>query len=461
MLLVNFTFENYGSFRDEQAFTMSRIDVPTAADIQGASDNVGGWARPDVSTAAAIYGANASGKSRFLHALAYMSRFVRTSFDEGDADSGTGITPFLLDPSSRDKPSSFFAEFIADDGLRYKYWFTVDAVQVRDEMLSVYQSRQPSLLYSRSVDGDGAQSVEFGSKFKGAKRQAWEITRRNSLLLSAAAKVDNKTIMPAYRALGREIAFYNAANYDSEIPAIKRYYERDTSRFEVLSDLLSYADVGITGMRVQQRSLDEHLSTLVDAIVQGADARTSPEVLDALTKDMHTELAFRHHGADMDEWLPMQLESDGTVAALSFMSVALLALASGGVALVDEIDRSLHPVLVRELVGLFVDPATNPHQAQLIFTTHDETLIDESGEDRLLHRDQVWLTQKAADGASELVAITEYGLPRKAENIGRNYIHGVYGAIPLPTLHLRVAEALNRLDDNAKSKDASHGGGTR
>ncbi|MBM6998873.1 ATP-binding protein [bacterium] len=454
MLLVNFTFENCGSFRDEQAFTMSRIDVPSAPDASGAEDGAGGWTHPTVSTAAAVYGANASGKSRFLRALAYVSRFVRTSFDEGDADSGTGVTPFLLDVSSRDKPSSFFVEFIADDGLRYKYWFTVDATQVRDEMLSVYRTRQPSLLYARSMGEDGAQSIEFGASFKGAKRQAWEITRRNSLLLSAAAKIDNKTIMPAYRALGREIAFYNASAYNAEIPAIKQDFERNTGRFEVLSELLSYADVGITGMRVQRRSVDDGISALMGALVQGMDGNASPETIAALTKEMQTELAFRHRGADTDEWLPMQLESDGTIAALSFMSVALLALASGCVALVDEIDKSLHPVLVRELVGLFVDPATNPHQAQLIFTTHDGSLIDESGGDRLLHRDQVWLTQKAADGASELIAITEYGLPRKAENIGRNYMHGVYGAIPLPTLHLRVAQALARLDgDGGATKD--------
>lgn len=114
--------------------------------------------------------------------------------------------------------------------------------------------------------------------------------------------------------------------------------------------------------------------------------------------------------------------------------------------LIDEIDTSLHPALVKELVALYADPETNPHGSQLIFTTHDMSLINQSGSaNRLLDPDQIWLVEKNKDGASELFPVTDLSI-RKGENIGKNYLNGVYGAMPRPDFHTVFSQIMNGAD---------------
>ena len=113
---------------------------------------------------------------------------------------------------------------------------------------------------------------------------------------------------------------------------------------------------------------------------------------------------------------------------------------------IDEIDTSLHPALVKELVALYADAETNPHGSQLIFTTHDVSLINQSGSaKRLLAPDQIWLVEKNKEGVSELFPVTNLGI-RNMENIGKNYLNGVYGAIPRPDFHTVFAQIVNVVD---------------
>ena len=126
--------------------------------------------------------------------------------------------------------------------------------------------------------------------------------------------------------------------------------------------------------------------------------------------------------------------------ALSFYALALDCLEHGRTMLIDELDTSLHPTLVREFVSLFANPETNPNQAQLFFTTHDVSLISVSqGPTRVLDRDQVWFCEKDDCGRTGLIPATAYS-PRREENLGRNYLNGVYGALPRPTFQSLTAD---------------------
>jgi AAA15 family ATPase/GTPase len=158
------------------------------------------------------------------------------------------------------------------------------------------------------------------------------------------------------------------------------------------------------------------------------------------------KLAFTHQGKDCKAVFNRSQESNGTLAMLAFFSMALRAIHNGEVAIVDEIDTSLHPILVEQLVELFKDPATNPNEAQLIFTTHDTSLITKSGNDeRPLARDQIWFVEKDCYGAATLYPLTSVQ-SREAENHGRNYLHGIYGAIPDPVFHERFAHVIQLLN---------------
>ena len=435
MLLINFSFENFRSFREAQQFSMERFGRKAPSETDGA------WERPDLSTVAAFYGPNASGKSNFIAALSCLSRLVRDGYSRGVGGASLPCEPYLLGRDGEGSPVSFLADFVADDGVRYVYELSVSGNEVSYEALRAYYTNRPSVLFER--DAKREHPVKFGKYFSGPKAQLWEIVRPGSLLLSAAEATGNESTQAAFSALSSGIGAYDASCYESELSNLKRSALRgDRTLVPRLSELVRYADFGIKGIAV--RRADDPPDVDVDAVLGalGLDGE-SEEDRSALTDDLRTvwanDVFFLHGGDGGDVWFPSSRESDGTIAALSFFSVALRTLGSGGLILVDEIDRSLHPMLVKDFVDLFLDERTNPRQAQLVFTTHDVSLMMSAGSfDRLLDRDQVWLVQKNGEGESELVPATDYGV-RAGENMGRNYLNGVYRALPHPCFHEAVA----------------------
>lgn len=425
-MLIDFSFSNYRSFRDEQCFSMTRD--------KRFSD--GSFA--DRSTIAAVYGSNASGKSNFLRALQMMADMVRTSYSQGNAGTDIPRDPFLLGRRERSEGSSFFAEFLAGDNQRYRYWFRFNDDVILYEELSVYKligdrtSSHPTRLFSRDENG-----ISFGSAFRGPRAQVKKTIelRPNALVLSAAAAAGIACTQPAFEFFVEGITFCDAQGYRDEQPRILGEFNRKTSFAKELALLIRYADFGIVDVRSAPVNIDR--AVVDDLKVQireslGAD----PDKLDQLfARGQSSELQFEHTGAGAPVAFNEGNESQGTIAALSFFSLALRQLARPTVTLIDEIDTSLHPSLVEEFIALFTDRATNPHGSQLIFTTHDASLINVSGSaDRLIDPDQVWLVEKDKNGASALYPVTDLKV-RKEENIGRNYLNGVYGAVPKPAFH--------------------------
>lgn len=423
-MLVNFTFENHKSFRDVQQFSMEL------------NDSQEGWRVPGVSSVAAIYGANASGKSNFLDAVAFLSELLIHGF-AGDDDTQIPVMPFTLDASSGNSDTVLFSEVLADDGTRYKYHIELNAKEITYESLLAYKSNRPSLLFERTSANSGGDSnkdraISFGASLQGAKKQVWSITRPNVPFLSAAAVSGNEMLTRAYDAIAKSIAFYSASSYRSELKRIKEHFAaNDTVAFK-LKKLIRYADFGITDIRLSEGEVEDDIVKMVEE--REVDPQAKQQLLDHFRKVYASDLMFKHEGKLGSAWLPSRMESEGTIAALAFLSATIRVLETGKTALVDEIDQSLHPLLVRELVKLFADPKTNPKQAQLIFTTHDVSLINVGSLGRVLARDQVWLAQKDDSGISELIPVTAYS-PRKEDNLGRNYMNGVYDGLPFITLH--------------------------
>ena len=443
-MLINFTFKNFRSFRDEQQFSMLR-DGARGADA---------WAHPEVSTACAIYGPNASGKSNLLRAVEFASGMVRDSYRGGPRGALGPYDPFLLSAGTEGEPVESFVEFIAPDGLRYKYWFSTLPKQVVSEELVVYRSSAPSLLFSRWVE-DGGQRVKFGPSLKGPKQQLWQLTKPETLLLSVAGASGLEATLPAYEAMAGMFGFYDAPSYEGETLEVKTSVGRGGAVSDALPRLLKCADLGISGIETRDSTPDPLVMQSLEQMI--AIGGFSGDQADAVRRSVTTDL-FYGHVAEGGEtrWFPSKQESDGTRAATSFFSAAIRTLASGSVALVDEIDASLHPTLVEALVELFTDPVTNPNQAQLIFTTHDVSLINKSGrENMVLERDQVWLVDKDERGASSLVPVTDFS-PRPDENLGRNYLNGVYRALPTPSIKEAVASAMRAMREE---RDAAGKGG--
>lgn len=438
-MLVDFSFSNYRSFRDTQSFSMSR---DTRFD-EGAFDGT--------STVTAVYGANASGKSNFLKALWAMSLMVRTSYSQGDATSRIQREPFALDPQSQADPSDWYSEFIASDGQKYRYWFRCDDNRVLYEELTVFKlidgrlSTHMARLFSREET-----KISFGASFRGPKAQVKKTIelRPNALLLSAAAAAGIECIQPAFEFLTSGINYCDATGFQAEEPRILSEFNRKSDYSKHLAQLIQYADFGINNVRSAQVNVDQDaMESLKQQLSEQLNA--DPKKVDQLFAGAQsTELRFDHAGAGTTAAFGMNDESRGTLAALSFFSLALRQLAKTSVTLIDEIDTSLHPTLVKEFIGLFTDPETNPYGSQLIFTTHDASLINASGSsERVIDPDQIWLVEKDPDGASEIYPVTDLKV-RREENIGKNYLNGVYGAVPKPDFHSLFARIIGKDADS-------------
>jgi predicted ATPase len=398
-MLLTFRTENVRSFRGALELSL----LATALAEEGVPHEVpwraGG--RPiRVLPAAGVFGANASGKSNLLRAIADMRDLVLGSFRQADPGGGIRRTAFRLDPSKAGAPSRFEVDLVLH-GIRHEYGFMVDDERVLEEWAYRYPRGKAALLFRR--DGD---AVTLGEHNRAKGRAVVEILRPNSLLLSAAAAANHPDLLPLRQWFGQNLVLAEPGSRPYRWAFTAELLRREDRRAHVLA-LLRAADLGITDARVREPDSADPGGDLVEPIV-----------------------VLSHHGAGADIDFDAAEESLGTLVWLGLAGPVVEALAHGSVLLVDEIEASLHPALVAQLVRLFQDQESNRHGAQLIFNSHAATLLGDSGSERALGRDQVWFTEKAHDGATMLYSLADLS-PRGDEAIGRRYLAGRYGAVPI------------------------------
>jgi hypothetical protein len=211
--------------------------------------------------------------------------------------------------------------------------------------------------------------------------------------------------------------------------------EGSPERARRIGELLTLADIGVCGLEIVREKPDEKMQARIVRIIAAALEQEKPAEMDSALESTgqpeNVRVQLSHQassGAHVS--LPFDTESAGTRALFGLAGPVLHALENGMVLLVDEIDTSLHSVLVAQLIELFRDETLNPKQAQLIFSSHDTTYLGGLVSDPpLLDRDQIWFVQKANDGASAVYPLTDFK-PRKMENLERGYLQGRYGAVP-------------------------------
>ena len=432
-MLLAFRAGNVRSFRDELELSL----LATTLAEQGVPHTVpwrqGG--RPiQVLPAAGIFGANASGKSNLLRAMSDMRRQVLYSFSHGDPERGMPRSAFRLDAAQQSSPSRFEVDLVLH-GIRHEYGFVIDDAQVLEEWAYRYPHGKAALLFRR-VGAD----VTLGERNRVKGRAVVEILRPNSLLLSAAAAANHPDLVPLRRWFADNLLLAEASSRARRWAYTTGLLQQERRHDQVLG-LLQAADLGITDARV--REVDpEFLERIKRAtrIIQGREEE--PEDTDSETDILEPRIVLSHRGPDGTVEFDADEESLGTMVWFGLAGPVINALANGSVLLVDEIEASLHPALVTQLVRLFQDPGTNPRGAQLIFNSHEASLLGDSGGERVLGRDQVWFTEKGHDGASRLYPLSDLS-PRSDEAIGRRYLAGRYGATPILTTEEFAEVALN------------------
>jgi energy-coupling factor transporter ATP-binding protein EcfA2 len=398
VMILRFEVENYKSIKNPLVF-----DWECSALKDSSPDNLiklgKGVSEKKI---VAIYGANASGKSNAISSLAEMGKLVVAS-PTLTPGSKLDYHPFLFDENTPKKPTRF-AISLSLDGIRYDYAFAYDGQSIVSEKLAYAPHHYTILVYERR-----GEQYRFGNEEKALKPYV-ALTSQNKLFLGTAASFNQA----ACRAVFAFFAHDLLVDFHNQI-----------FQGEAGSDLLE----GLTSKLIAEASFRDFALSFLQAADLGIDALLVKDA-DVPTKGTGSYqvgeekygIYLSHRIGEKSYLLPLEQESDGTKSIL-FLSY-FFALSSEGekVLLVDELDQSLHTLLIPFLVNLFAQRCL---KSQFIFTTHDPSLLRESS----LRRDEYYFTEKGDDAGTSLFSLHDFSV-RKNAGIEDEYLKGRYGAIP-------------------------------
>lgn len=412
-MLIEFRVKNFRSLRDEQVLSLVASKDKTLHDTHTLATGL--KAAPHLLGSAVVYGANASGKSNLVKALHYMRAVVLESATVIQPGQTYAVQPFRLDDASAGQPTEFEVTFLLD-GVRYQYGFAMTPRRIVSEHLLVYKAFKPQRWFERRFDDDSGRDVyAFGPGLKGA-RHLWEgATRPNALFLSMAVQLNSEVLRPVFDWFVNHLVIINELTPLAPQFSIQMLQQAEGRK--QICEFLRAADISIADIEVVTRKVPGQ-SVHFDLVAGKTEVRAE-EI------EEH-QLRFSHVTSQGRAVFDVMDESNGTRNLLCLAGPVLDILKKGLTLVIDELDTSLHTLLVRELVRLFHQPEINTGGAQLIFTTHDTSLLDAPG---LFRRDQVWFVEKDAEQASTLVALAEFS-PRKNEALERGYLTGRYGGVP-------------------------------
>lgn len=417
MHLLRFTFENHKSFRDEAILDLTRSSLTTLRPPKGTT-----WT-DHIHHVDGIYGANASGKTNVLDALHYAVSAIGASATAWLDRPSFIRKPFVLDNSSASELSKFELEFV-HSGERYQFQFTTNPDGIIEETLRTVNVRWKTI-FTRTSDG----------RVNGLSRL--HLVAPRELALSRAAQLNIPTVKPIWKSIMRGFDIYRVGDREvsERLDRIARQLHERTLSLNELVTLAQIADTGITHIEVEEQTLPPEIAKLFTRIINGkseetiaeeSEQRESSEDSEQLSEFIARNLLFRHGTGNGK--LRESEESTGTMAWLALGTAVVNALRHGQVLVVDELGSSLHPQLSHLIIDWFEDPTINTTGAQLIFTSHDMSLLDAGRGDRE-KREQVWFVEKDAVGASELFNLGDFSL-QKGSNIVKQYLEGRFGGIP-------------------------------
>lgn len=430
-MLISFSLTNYKTFRERAEWTMVATDDTTFE-----KDNVATVSEFGLRLlkSAAVYGANASGKSKLIQVLGLMKALVR-GLRKISPDEAFPVEPFRLNPTAASQPSETEIIFISA-GIRYRYGFEATATHVAAEWLftkSPEQEAETEVFYRNEqtieLPADGGSQLRY-------LRDA-DIVRKNELLLPRAADNNSPEALQVYE-------WFQGLNLITAL---------DTARYRhvlidllnspewapILLELVQAADLSIMAAEPDILDMDNLPDDLpAEAAQQMRTAVAEATKLTHIWRDVRTQ----HQVYDDDHrslgsiWFGLKKEeSHGTLQFFTLMALMLDTLRSGKVLVVDELETALHPQLVRKIISLFHSPLYNIHGAQLLFNTHDTNLL---AADSPFRRDQIWFTEKDKYGAAKLYSLVDFepaapaqpGQPMRFDHLERDYLNGRFGAVP-------------------------------
>lgn len=420
-MLIQFSVTNFLSFRDETVLSLS-----TNKD-NSHSENLLSFKNEHILPSVAIYGANAAGKSNLHKALTAAIIMIRNS-NNLQVDQPLMVTPFLLDSKSRFDKTKFDFIYTYND-VKYEYGFVLDSNQVWEEYLYEYKSSKPSLIFERSE----INKYKFTTKTKSQLSQIVDKNTSNKLFLATATSWNSDLTRDAYMWFATMIDTYDSQNLeDLMYTEFDRHQNNnDSSLNTFMLHLLKKADINISNFNYE--SIKREVNQLPFELPPELQGLMNPipsakKVLEQ--RRIVTSHQVVENGEKKEYPLNYFDESNGTKRLFTYGPVLKNALENGRTIIIDEIDNALHPAMTKSLIEMFQNPNINKNNAQLIFNTHEISLLDLN----LFRRDQIYFVEKNnKTGVSDLYSLDEFS-PRKSENIQKGYLQGRYGAMPFVNL---------------------------
>ena len=417
-MLIDFSVTNFRSILERQTLSMAASTYFKELEslntfIPDQNDGV-----PRLLRSTVLYGPNASGKSTLIQALQFVEGQVLNSQKESQAGDEIDVVPFKLTEASRAADSEFEVTFV-EQGVRYEYGFSCNRERFTEEWLIAYPLGRAQKWFHRVFDAEaGKDAYKFSTSFLGGRqRQAWATqTRPNALFFSTAVWLNNEQLKPAFDWFKLRLRVFDSISGLSAGYTLQRCAD-DADRSRIVA-FMNSADLSISDIRVKETSFSAEL------LPKDMPASIRDEFVRSMAGKKMAEPRFLHKDVNTQEIVEFDEseESDGTRALFAFAGPWLDVLENERVLVVDELDTSLHPLLVHHLVKRLHHEGT---KAQLIFTTHDTTLLSQ----KLLRRDQVWFMEKDDKSATRLYPLSDFS-PRDNEAIERGYLNGRYGGIP-------------------------------
>ena len=407
-MLIEFSVTNFRSILERQTLSMAASSYFGELEEANTFDAGAGTGTLRLLRSAALYGPNASGKSTLIKALSFMETQVRYSQQGRHFGDEIDVVPFKLTDASIGADSTFEIILIEGD-VRYEYGFSCNRQRFTEEWLTAYPKGRPQKWFHRVFDAAAEADVyKFGTSFLGARlREGWSLqTRQNALFLSTAVQLNNEQLKPVFNWFNQKLIVLGAMHSLSARTTLNELKD-PIGKHEILNFMnaadLSLADIEIRPSYAPREGLSGGLTTAFSPLEKPVFIHSNTQT-----------------GAPVE--LSESEESQGTLALFAFAGMWMHTMKNEHILVVDELDSSLHPLVVQHLVKRLHHAGT---KAQLVFTTHDATLLSQS----LFRRDQVWFMEKDKNNATRLYPLSDFS-PRENEAIERGYLNGRYGAIP-------------------------------
>ena len=415
-MLIEFSVGNYRSFKDVVTLSMVAADEATGNDELDKNNVFKVNQNFSLLKSAAIYGANASGKSNLILALYFMQSFVINSSKLQITDK-INLEKFRLSSETEDKPSFFKIVFHLDNKI-YEYSFEVTQERVISEGLSCTPKTRKTNIFSREKD-----KIKYSkSLLKG--KDVKDLTKKNTLFLSIAAQFNDPLAGKILLWFSR-LKIISGSQFENLRQLSLDYLSREPNLKNEIVFLIKKLDLSIKDMSIEvgRTSLDNFHKDIPDR-VKNKEFRLDNYIYNSI-ETYHEKYDLEGRIIGLESFQMNKHESRGTQKIFALLAPVLSALKKSEVLIIDELDSLLHPLMAIAIIGLFNSKITNPKNAQLIFATHDVNLLS----NQLFRRDQIWFIEKNRQEATDLYSLVEFDIDNNA-SFEQDYIQGRYGAIP-------------------------------